>query len=244
MISIIIPTLNEEDFLPLLLESIKKQNFFPRTTTSWVRGRDYETIVADAGSKDRTLEIAKKYNCKITNGGLPAVGKNNGAKIVKGDLLLFLDADAVLPENFFEKSLKEFEQKELKIGTFCLLLGQKNKFLFLISNLFYNWPIIILENLLPHAATGILIKKELFEKLNGFDESIKITEDHDLARRAQKIGKYGILKSTKIFVSDRRFKKDGWIRTAFKYFLCELHLIFLGPIRSDIFKYRFGRYKK
>ena len=233
MLSIIVPTLNEEKELPLLLESIKKQNF-----------SDLEIIVADADSKDRTVEIAKNFGCKITKGGLPAKGRNNGTKIAKGDLLLFLDADAVLPKNFFEKSLKEFEQRTLKIGTFCLLLGQKNKFLFFLSNLFYNWPIIILENFLPHAAMGILIKKEFFEKLNGFDESIKIAEDHDLARRAKKIGKYGILKSTKIFVSERRFKKDGWTRTAFKYFFCELHLIFLGPIRSNVVKYRFDHYKK
>ena len=54
MISIIIPTLNEEKYLPLLLSSIKKQNF-----------NDYEIIIADAGSDDKTLEIVKNYNCKI-----------------------------------------------------------------------------------------------------------------------------------------------------------------------------------
>lgn len=233
MLSIIIPTLNEENYLPTLLDSIKKQNF-----------TDYEIIVADAGSKDRTLEIARKYNCRTTAGGLPPKGRNNGAKIAKGDLFLFIDADSVLPENFFEKSLREFQQKKLGIATFCLLWGQRNKFLFLFSNIFYNFPIIVLEKILPHAAVGILIKKELFKKLNGFDESIKICEDHSLSRKAAKVGRYGILRSTKIFVSDRRFRNDGWIKTALKYFLCELHLIFLGPIRSDIFKYRFDHYKK
>ena len=78
--SLIIPCLNEEKYLPLLLDSIKKQNF-----------KDYEIIIADAGSKDKTLEIAKKYDCRIIPGGLPAKGRNEGAKIAKGELLFFCD---------------------------------------------------------------------------------------------------------------------------------------------------------
>lgn len=92
--SIIIPTLNEEKFLPRLLDSIKKQD-----------SKDYEIIVADAGSKDATVEIAKKYRCKIVQGGLPAKGRNEGAKIAQGDLLLFLDADVQLPSDFLKNSL-------------------------------------------------------------------------------------------------------------------------------------------
>ena len=77
-ISIIIPTLNEARFLPKLLESIKKQTF-----------TDYEVIVADAGSKDKTLEIAKKYGARIVKGGFPAEGRNAGARAAKGDFLFF-----------------------------------------------------------------------------------------------------------------------------------------------------------
>lgn len=233
MLSIIIPTLNEEKYLPLLLDSIKKQDF-----------SDYEIIVADAGSKDKTLEIAKTYSCKIVPGGLPGKGKNGGAKTATGRLLFFLDADSFLPDNFFEKSLEEFQKRELKIATFRLFLSRKNKFLFLLSNLFYNFPIIILEKIFPHAATGILVDRELFEKLNGFDETIKIAEDHDLARRAKKFGKYGVLRSVKIFVSERRFRTEGWIKTSLKYLFYEFYTIFFGPIRSDFFKYKFNHYEK
>lgn len=233
MLSIIIPTLNEEKYLPLLLESIKGQGF-----------NNYEIIVADAGSKDKTIEIAKNYGCRIIPGGLPAKGRNEGAKAAKGDLLLFLDADAVLPENFFEKSLKEFKKRNLEIASFCLLPVEKNKLYSFFFTFFYNLPIILLEKILPHAAMGILIKKELFEKLNGFDEDITLAEDHYLARRAKKLGKYGIIRAAKIFVSTRRFKKEGWFKTYFKYLLCELHMIFLGPVRSDIFKYKFDHYNK
>ena len=235
MISIIIPSLNEEKYLPLLLESVKKQKFF-----------DYEIILADAGSKDMTLEIAKKYNCRITPGGLPGKGRNEGAKIAKGELLFFLDADGVLPDNFFKKALSEFNERELDIASFCLVPLPRSRVSLFLMNIFYNQPIVLLESALPHAAMGIIIKKELFKEAGGFDEDIKLAEDHYLARRAVKLfkAKFGIIKSTELFVSDRRFKADGWISTGIKFLLCELHLIFIGPIKSNIFKYKFGHYKE
>ena len=82
ILSIIIPTYNEEKYLPILLESIKKQSF-----------EDYEIIVADANSTDNTRNIAQEYGCIIVDGGLPAIGRNNGANVAKGDILLFLDSD-------------------------------------------------------------------------------------------------------------------------------------------------------
>ena len=93
MLSIIIPTYNEEKYLPKLLESIRNQNF-----------KDYEIIVADGNSEDNTRKIANKYKCKIINGGSQANGINNGAKQAKYNNLLILDADASLPINFLNKN--------------------------------------------------------------------------------------------------------------------------------------------
>lgn len=235
MLSIIIPTLNEEKHLKKLLQSIKRQDF-----------DNYEIIIADNNSKDKTLEIAKKYKCKIVKGGSPAEGRNNAAKVAKGERLLFLDADVILPEKVFGKILKEFKKKKLKIATFFLAPIEKEKKKKLSSfffTFFYNIPIFLLEKILPHAAMGILIEKKLFNKLDGYDEEITLAEDHDLARRAGKLGKYGILKSTKLYVSDRRFEKEGWFKTYSKYLLCEGHMIFIGPVKKDIFKYGFDHLK-
>ncbi|PIR72168.1 MAG: glycosyl transferase family 2 [Candidatus Nealsonbacteria bacterium CG10_big_fil_rev_8_21_14_0_10_36_24] len=230
MLSIIIPTLNEENYLPLLLDSIKNQNF-----------SGYEIIVADAGSRDKTVETVRNYDCQLIKGGSPSKGRNNGAKITKGDLFLFLDADVLLPEKFLEKALAEFKKRKLNIASFKLV-PIRGKFASLFFNIFYNFPILLLEKILPHASMGILVEKELFWKLNGFDETIKLAEDHELARRAKKLGKFGLIRSTEIFISIRRFEKDGWLITALKYFLCELHMVFFGPVRTDIFNYQFGHY--
>ncbi|MSU54388.1 MAG: glycosyltransferase [Candidatus Staskawiczbacteria bacterium] len=232
MVSIIIPTLNEQDYLPRLLESIKRQGF-----------KDYEIIVSDAGSKDNTLAIAQKYGCKIVKGGLPAIGRNNGAKVAVGSILFFLDADTVLPGLFLVKSLKEFKSSKLDIASFAFATHSKNKFFHLMLN-FYNKMIVELESKLSYCAIGVLIKKELFDKLNGYREELKLSEDHDLARRAVAYGKFGIIRAVKIFISDRRFVKDGWMTTIIKYLLSEMHSILIGPIKSDIFKYKFGHYKE
>lgn len=235
MLSIIIPALNEEKHLGLLLNSIKKQ-----------QPKNSEIILADAGSKDKTLEVAKQFGCKVVPGGLPAKGRNAGAKEASGDLLFFIDADTVLPEDFFIKALQEFKERDLELASFCLVPLPKTKITSFLVNIFYNQPIVLLESALPHAATGILVKKELFNKVGGFDEDVKLAEDHYLARRAKELfkAKMGIIKSTKIFFSDRRFKTDGWISVGIRYFLCELHLIFLGPVRTDIFNYKFDHYNK
>lgn len=231
MLSIIIPTLNEEKYLSQLLDSIKKQSF-----------KDYEIIVSDAGSKDRTCEIAAQYRCKIVNGGLPAKGRNEGAKVAQGEILLFLDSDTFLKPGFLEKNLQEFGQRKLDIAS-CLLEPMTNKKFYRWSAcLFYNWPILALEKILPHGAIAIFVKRNIHFQLNGFDETIKLAEDHDYVRRGAKIGRFGILRSVPVTVSIRRYEIEGWWVIAWKYLLCELHTIFLGPVKSDIFKYRFDIY--
>lgn len=234
MLSIVVPALNEEKYISLLLDSIKSQDF-----------DDYEVIVADAGSADQTVPIVKSYQYNVIKGGLPARGRNQGAKYAKGDLLLFLDADVVLPEHFLQKTLKEFTDRSLDVASFRMIPLPLRLFSSIFMDIFYNGPIIILEKALPHAAVGILIKRDVFDKIEGFDENITLAEDHYLARRAQKLfsAKCGIIRSVKIFVSDRRFRKDGWVKTGVKYLLCELHLVFIGPVKSNLFNYKFNHYE-
>lgn len=235
MISIIIPTLNEENCLPFLLESIKNQDFGVKKTGS------AEIIVADNSSKDKTVEIARDYGCKVTPGGFPSKGKNEGAKFSRGDLILFLDADTVLTEGALSEFLKEFKERNLDIASF--FLGSFHWFHNLSYKIFYNSPAKISEKFLPQAMNAILVRKELHQKIGGFDEEIKIGEELDYVRRGSKIGEFGVLKSAKILASPRRFEKDGWLKTWLKYFLCQVHMLILGPVKSDVLKYRFGHYK-
>lgn len=227
MLSIIIPTLNEERYLPILLSQIKKQDF-----------KDYEIIVADGGSKDNTVEIAKGFSCKVVQGGKPAKGRNEGAKIARGELLLFMDADNIyLPDGFLKKLISEFERKKLGVASFPIYPA--GNFLDKVCYFFYNLFVFLTQKFSPFATNSILIRKEVFEKVGGFDETIFIGEDHDLARRAAKISKFGFIKIEPILTSARRFEREGRIKTYLKYLLAGLHILFFGPIRKEIFKYDF-----
>lgn len=232
MLSIIIPTFNEEKYLPILLREIKKQDF-----------NDYEIIVADAGSTDKTVEIAESFGCKMAKGGLPAEGRNSGANIALGDIFLFLDADNIfLPPNFLTKLLNNFKQRNLGVASFPLY--PKGNWFDKFAYGLYNWWTKITQNLIAHATNSVLVKKEIFEKINGFDKTIKIGEDHDFARRASKIGKFGFINTEPVLTSTRRFEKDGRFKTYSKYFLAGIHMLFFGPVKSDIFSYRYSHYSK
>lgn len=198
-ISIIIPTFNEEEYLPKLLESIQKQSF-----------TDYEVIIADGDSQDETVNIAKEYNCKIVKGGLPAVGRNNGAKVAEGELLVFLDSDLILTENYLENLVKEFEEKEIDIGI-SQMIPLSNKFIYKIAHKFCNYFLILIEKIKPHGAGcyGIISKKSLHEKVNGFDESVDFGEDTDYIERIGKISKFKVLRNVKLYVSTRRLEEEG-----------------------------------
>lgn len=227
MLSIIIPTLNEEKYLPILLAQIKKQKF-----------PDLEIIIADAGSKDKTVEIAESFGCIIVKGGLPAKGRNEGAKVAKGELLLFMDADNIfLPDNFFQDLVSEFKKRELGVASFPLY-PQGNWFDKLAYSL-YNFWTKISQKFLPHATNSILIRKDVFEMVGGFDEEIKIAEDHDLARRAGRISKFGFIETKPVLTSARRFELDGRLKTYGKYIFAGIWMILFGPMKKEIFKYRF-----
>ena len=232
MLSIIIPTLNEEKYLPLLLQNIKKQNF-----------DDCEIVVADAGSEDKTVEIAGDFGCKIVSGGLPAKGRNEGAKIARGEIFLFMDADNIyLPENFLEELLNEFRKRNLDVASFPIY-PQGNSFDRFAYRL-YNWWARLTQKILPHATNSVLVKKEIHQKIGGFDEKIKIGEDHDFARRAARVGKFGFIKTEPVLTSDRRFIRDGRLKTYLKYILAGTYMFFFGPVKKDILKYRFDRLQK
>ncbi len=231
MISIIIPTLNEEEHLPFLLESLKEQTF-----------NDFEVIISDADSKDDTRKIAEDWGCKVVEGGLPAKGRNNGAKAAKGEILFFLDADVVLPKDFLEEAVKEFKKRKLVVaGCYVQPLSDKDvdNLIYGTANLYFKFA----QFLFPQAAGHCIIaKKKVHKKIGGFNEKIKVAEDLDYVKRAAKEGKFRYLENVKIPVLMRRLDREGRMNMAVKYALIGLYFSFFGGIESDILNYRFAHY--
>ena len=231
MISVIIPTLNEEEYLPVVLRSVKRQGI-----------KDLEIIVADAASKDRTVEIAKSFGCKVVKGGMPGRGRNEGTKVAKGDVFVFLDADANLPPNFLKKFMKEFEKRRLDVAGCVMKLPGKKK-IYRVFEKLYTLYFKSTEKFYPHAANCIVVKRWLHKEVGGFDETIKLGEDFKYIQASSKKGKFGFLTNVWFYASARRVEQD-MAKIITQYFLAEVYMTFIGPIRTDIFKYRFDHLPK
>lgn len=234
MLSIVIPTQNEALLLPILLESIKKQSLQPE-----------EIIVADDHSTDGTVKIAKEYGCKIVEGGLPSIGRNNGARVATGQYVLFLDADVELSNpDFLKNGLEEMKRRGLDCAT-CDVLPISDKKLDHAFHRIYNRYVRMTKPFIAHApGFCIFAKRQMHEQIDGFDEDVVFCEDHDYAIRSRKLGKFDYLSSIKVPVSIRRFERDGRANIAMKYLLGEIHLWTLGSIKHNRFKYEFGHDKK
>lgn len=204
MISLIIPTKNEEKYLPKLLDSIKKQKF----------GK-YEILVADADSTDRTTQIAKKYGCRVVKGGSPSFGRNQGAKFSKYNYLFFLDADIILPRDFFRQALKQIEENNLGVaGTLQEPIKTNKKVKDLIYKLFYgisNKSMMVLQyTRFPCMQVCMFCKKEIHVKINGFDETLIFGEDSEYSKMVSRFGKFRILNTEKVKISPRRLEEGGF----------------------------------
>jgi glycosyltransferase involved in cell wall biosynthesis len=233
-VSIIIPTLNEERTLPNLLDSIKAQDF-----------DDFEVIIADAHSTDRTREIAQSYGCRVVDGGLPAVGRNAGAAAAEGEFLFFLDADVILPKGFIHNVYNEMWDRYIDLAT-CEIRPLSDFRLDRVIHRMMNLAVLLNLWLDPKAfGFCIFVTKRLFNRAGGFDETIYVAEDNDFVKRASLFRTLRYLNSVYIMVSIRRFEKEGRLAYMKKGIKLNLYRAFKGEIRNDeVVKYEFGAFDK
>jgi len=233
MLSVIIPTLNEEKNLANIIQNLKEQNY-----------QNFEIIVSDGYSKDKTEEIAKENKCVFVKSKKrsPAHQRNTGAKYAKGELLFFLDADSRFPKNFLNKTIIEFKDRNLGIAGFYLRFNSR-KNIYKIYNVIYNFFAYIFQYFKPlSVGAAIIVEKSNHFKANGFDESILVGEDHEYASRIKKFTKFRIINSTIFYYSTRRWEKEGHLCSLWKLLKMSIYILFKGPIRKKIVDYDFGNY--
>jgi glycosyltransferase involved in cell wall biosynthesis len=233
MISIVIPAFNEEAFLPRLLASIEEQDY-----------RDYEIIVADNNSADGTREVALKRGARVVPGGIPGVGRNRGAEVARGEYILFLDADTVLPEGFISSILSRFEKDFVDICVPWIKpidgANQIYSTIFQFSNTFFK----LMEAIQPQGlGVCILVTRRLHRRIGGFSEKQRVSEDFDYINRASFIGRFRVYTNVFVYHSVRRYKAEGVSTLVRKQVKSGFFYLFTGK-GYDTEDYEFGTHSR
>ncbi len=199
IVSIIVPTLNEEKYILGCLNSLNNQT---------ISRKKYEIIVSDSSSNDNTVKVAKRLAdkvvvCKRQSAGF---GRNFGVKKSKGKYLGFVDADSVVSNNWVEDLIESLNKGVASTGPIEELEKEslKIKLFFDLWDLQTRASILFGKPLIPGANFGIT--KKLFDKLGGFPDGNIICEDIMLSRELPKHGK--VIFSEKMIVKTSSRRKD------------------------------------
>ena len=220
-LSIIIPVLDEERTIGSTLEALGSLVV-------------EEVLVVDGGSTDGTREIvAHKHATLVSSPRGRAHQMNHGARLAKGDVLLFLHADTRLPPSATSDILSALEDPRCVGGRFDLRLDGERWIFWLIGNL------ISLRSRLTKVATGdqaIFVRRQVFEEIGGFPD-IPLMEDIAFCRMLKKKGRVACLRS-QVVTSSRRWGAEGVGRTILKMWV--LRLLFLAGISPFRLKRFYG----
>jgi len=195
-ISVIIPTLNEEDHLEGTLSRLDGE-------------ANIEVIVVDGGSGDRTTDLAEKKGARVV---LSPAGRgiqlNRGAAASSGEILLFLHGDTLLPGGFAPTVRHALKRPGCSTGAFSLKIDSRRQNLRLIA---YCATLRSRLLQLPYGDQGIFTSRDMYKRAGGFPE-VPIMEDYIFIRRIRKFGRIFILDKA-VVTSARRWQNVGAIRT-------------------------------
>ncbi len=237
LLSIVVPTLNEEKYISILLTSFLDQT-----------EKNFEIIVVDGKSDDKTVENVNKFKDKLDLKIIEVERKNvahqrnAGGREAKGDCIAFLDADYLVKKNFVKVCFLEAEKSDADLiipfsypitpNILWQIYFAIQNYICAISNLFGK-PFGV--------ASGNLIKKEAFLRMGGYNESVYVFEDQYYFQVAKR-HKLKIRYSNKMnmYFSLRRLEKDGiWGYFYFNLY-ATFYLIFKGPVYKKFYDYQMG----
>ncbi len=235
--SIIIPTLNEELFLPKLLDDLVHQSC-----------QDFEVFVVDGGSSDKTVELAKNYlnklNLQVLHSDKKNVSfqRNLGAVKAKGEYLVFFDADVRIPGKFLRLikiHLKKHQEDFLTTYVVSDSDGVYDQGITQMTNIVAELCLMIDRPFI--IGCDFIVKQSVFAAVGGFDLKIKFAEDYELAERLFHKGyKMTLLRQPRIVFSLRRFRREGRITALRKTAKAGLHILTKGHITHELFDYQMG----
>jgi glycosyltransferase involved in cell wall biosynthesis len=259
-LAIIIPTLNEENFIGKLLDSIAAQTVRPK-----------EIAVVDAMSPDKTKQEVIKRQSVLPQLKLYQIPKstiskqrNHGVKKTTANHILFLDADVFLKDTealdkYYQEVLErkpdlaaatnlpaddpkksEEQRKSLELKIKSAVNKAEDTAIFVAADMAFRAT----KPIYPMAmGINLYVRREAFEKDGWFDENLRFAEDHELVQRMCKAGnKFLFLKNPKIYTSTRRMNHEGRLQYVTKMIKSWLHIITKG-YDSNPTEYKYGHFK-
>jgi glycosyltransferase involved in cell wall biosynthesis len=217
MISIIIPAHNEQNYLLATLEALKRQNY-----------PCYEVIVVANGCSDDTANVADGMCDRLLVLSQKSLGvaRNLGARMAKGELLVFLDADTV-PEPLALRVIAEQFTRSYSAGTIKGRpdsMALRYRLTYAIKNFFHRYS-------LHRGSSGVICCwKEQFLHIGGFDEGLEVRENSELIWRLKRFGSYKYIGDVSAVTSMRRYEQRGfarmfwlWVKLWFQTHFGDLH---------------------
>jgi glycosyltransferase involved in cell wall biosynthesis len=202
--SVVIPAYNEAKYICRALSALQQQSF-----------RDFEVIVKDGLSQDDTVNIARKFTKKVFSkrDSSAADARNQGASYARGEVLVFIDADTLLPPDTLGRFSSLLDKPKF-VGASCRKVPLSSSILDRVLYEFVNFSTWFGSVLHLGGAHGnlMLIRRDAFEAVGGFDPDIIVAEEQELIRRALRFGKYVFLFSHCVYENPRRVRQWGRLR--------------------------------
>lgn len=217
MISVIVPSFNEEERIEACLSSLIHQTM-PRNR--------YEIIVVDGGSKDKTREIAEKYADEVFIQTSPKVGgaRNDGAQRAKGEILVTTDADTYLPPDWLDRIEQGFSDPAVVMiyGPVRPIEGtMKNRFYLYLANTLAGIGYLT-GTILFTLGCNSAFRREAFIQAGMYRVS-DAGDDLEIAHRMKKLGKIRFDRHLWVGFSMRRYDQFGALKSVYEWFYIVFH---------------------
>ena len=210
MISVIIPTYNEEHYLAQAIESVLRQG--ERVA--------YEIVVGDGGSSDATVSLARRYARVVCCEKGRGAQLNAAAQQATGTVFFFLHAHVTLPPGALAMIQRKIDEEGYDGGGFSNVFSTHNgkiKRLGRVLNVRFR-DNDHAGNTIFFGDNGIFVKRAVFEALGGF-KTIPIMEDYDFSKRLRQQYRVVRIGAPKLIVSPRRHVKAGFVKTRVQWIL-------------------------
>ena len=233
-VSVAIPALNEEHFLPILLRSPCAQ-----------RDVALDVVVVEGNSTDRTVEVAHEVAAANSNPDVEiriftvekrnvSYQRNYAVARTRFDLLLFLDADIRIDRPYWIRNVvRKHLHRSVAVAS-CRFIPVENS---RIAHLYYGMLFVfhqVMRWITPYAMGAMLLtSREMFDRVGGFDTELLVNEDANFVKRIARCGRFEVFADA-CRVSARRFLRGGFFNMGLMYLRIFAHRTIHGECQGDL----------